>query len=68
MLLLDDLHHDNDVDLPSDTMEGVKDGEPTVQRVLRATVSQGVETDVDLTNGIVSCVCVIVHQPVGEGE
>ena len=64
MLILDDLHLDNDVDLSPHTMEGVKDGEPPIQGVLRATVSQRVETDVDLAYGIVGSVCVIVHQSV----
>ena len=68
MLVFDDLHLDDDVDLTPDAMEGVEDGEPSIQRVLRATVCQGVETDVDLANDVVSSVCVIVHQPVGDRE
>ena len=61
MLILDDLHLDNDMDLPPHAVQGIKDGEPTVQGVLRATVGKGVETDVHLANGIVGSVCVIVH-------
>ena len=65
MLVFDDLHLDDDPHLTPYTVEGVKDGKPAIQRVCWATVSQSVETDVDLTNGIVSGVHVrvVVHQP-----
>ena len=62
MLVLDDLHLDDDVGLPPHAMEGVEDGEPAVQRVLRPTVRKRVETDVDLAYGVVGGVRVVVHQ------
>ena len=63
MLVLDDLHLDDDPHLAPYAVEGVEDGEPTVEGVGRATIGQRVETDVDLTNSIMSGVRVIVHQP-----
>lgn len=64
MLVLDHLHLDDDVGLPPHAMEGVKDGEPAVQRVLGPTVCKRVETDVHLANGVMGSVRVIVHQSV----
>ena len=64
MLVLEDLHLHDDVGLPPHAMEGVKDGEPAIQRVLRPTVRERVEIDVYLAYGVVGSVGVIVHQSV----
>ena len=61
MLVLDNLHLDYDTHLTANTVEGVKDREPPVKRVGQPTVCQRVETDVDLTNCVVSSVRVVVH-------
>ena len=65
MLIFDNLHLHDDMDLSSHSVKGVKDGEPAIQGVLGATVGQGVETDIYFANGIVSSVRVMVHQSVG---
>ena len=51
----------------SHTVQCVKDGEPSIQRGGGGgtpTISQGVETDVDLAYQVVSAVRIVVHQPV----